>query len=58
MSLTEGTKIKGLIKNFQNNCVYVQLNLGYIGIVDFFNSVQILTDKYKLGDFVDFTIIK
>ena len=58
MSLTKGTKIKGLIKNFQNHCVYVQLNLGYIGIVDVFPSVQILTDKYKLGDIVDFTIIK
>ena len=58
MNLTEGTKIKGLIKNFQNHCVYVQLNIGYIGIVDVFPSVQILKDRYKLGDIIDFTIIK
>ena len=58
MNLTEGTEIKGLIKNFQNHCVYVQLNIGYIGIVDVFPSVQILKDRYKLGDIIDFTIIK
>ena len=58
MNLTEGTKIKGLIKNFQNHCVYIQLNIGYIGIIDVFPSVQILKEKYKLGDIVDFTIIK
>ena len=58
MNLTEGTKIKGFIKNFQNHCVYVQLNIGYIGIVDVFPSVQILKDRYKLGDIIDFTIIK
>jgi len=58
MNLTEGTKINGLIKNFQNYCVYIQLNIGYIGIVDVFPSVQILKDNYKLGDIVDFTIIK
>ena len=57
-NLTEGTKIKGLIKNVQNHCVYIQLNIGYIGIIDVFPSVQILTEKYKLGDIVDFTIIK
>ena len=58
MNLTEGTKIKGLIKNFQIHCVYVQLNIGYIGIIDLFPSVQILKDNYKLGDILDFTIIK
>ena len=58
MNLIEGTKINGLIKNFQNYCVYIQLNIGYIGIVDVFPSVQILKDNYKLGDIVDFTIIK
>ena len=58
MNLTEGTEIKGLIKNFQNHCVYIQLNIGYIGIIDVFPSVQILKEKYKLGDIVDFTIIK
>ena len=57
MNLTKGTKIKGLIKNFQHHCVYIQLNIGYIGIVDIFSSVQYLTEKYKLGDIVDFTIL-
>ena len=57
MNLTKGTKIKGLIKNFQHHCVYVQLNIGYIGIVDIFSCVQYLTEKYKLGDIVDFTIL-
>ena len=57
MNLTKGTKIKGLIKNFQHHCVYVQLNIGYIGYVDIFSSVQLLKEKYKLGDIVDFTII-
>ena len=50
MNLTKGTKIKGLIKNFQHHCVYVQLNIGYIGYVDIFSSVQLLKEKYKLGD--------
>ena len=57
MNLAKGTKIKGLIKNFQHHCVYVQLNIGYIGYVDIFSSVQLLKEKYKLGDIVDFTII-
>ena len=58
MNLTEGTEIKGLIKNFQNHCVYIQLNIGYIGIIDVYPSVQILSEKFKLGDIVDFVIIK
>ena len=57
MNLTKGTKIKGLIKNMQNHCVYVQLNIGYIGIVDIHSSVQLMIEKYQLGDIVDFTII-
>ena len=57
-NLIEGTKIKGLIKNFQNYCVYIQLNIGYIGIVDIASSVQYLKEKYKLGDIVDFIINK
>ena len=57
MNLAKGTRIKGLIKNFQHHCVYVQLNIGYIGIVDIYSSVQILQEKYKLGDIVDFTIM-
>ena len=57
MNLTKGTKLKGLIKNIQNHCIYVQLNIGYIGIVNNFSSVQLMTQKYKLGDIVDFTII-
>ena len=57
MNLTKGTKIKGLIKNMQHHCIYVQLNIGYIGIVDIYSSVQLMIEKYKLGDIVDFTII-
>ena len=57
MNLTKGTKIKGLIKNMQHHCVYVQLNIGYIGIVDIYSSVQLMIEKYQLGDIVDFTII-
>ena len=57
MNLTKGTKIKGLIKNMQHHCVYVQLNIGYIGIVDIHSSVQLMIEKYQLGDIVDFTII-
>jgi hypothetical protein len=56
MNLTKGTKIKGLLKNFQHHCVYVQINIGYIGVVNNLSSVQFLTEKYKLGDIVDFTI--
>ena len=58
MNLVEGTKIKGLIKNFQNYCVYIQLNIGYIGIVDKPSTVQNLKEKYKLGDIIDFIINK
>ena len=57
MNLTKGTKIKGLIKNIQHHCIYVQLNIGYIGIVDNFSTVQIMSEIYKLGDIVDFTIL-
>ena len=57
MNLTKGTKIKGLIKNFQHHCVYVQLNIGYFGVVNNFASVQYLIEKYKLGDIIDFTIL-
>ena len=57
MNLTKGTKIKGLIKNFQHHCVYVQLNIGYIGVVNNFSSVQYLIEKHKLGDIIDFTIL-
>ena len=58
MNLVEGTKIKGLIKNFQNYCVYIQLNIGYIGIVDKPSTVQNLKEKYKLGDIIDLIINK
>ena len=57
MNLTKGTKLKGLIKNIQHHCIYVQLNIGYIGIANNFSSVQFIIQKYKLGDIVDFTII-
>ena len=58
MNLTKGTKIKGLIKNFQFHCVYVQLNIGYIGVVDIYPSVQYMQEKYKLGDIIDFNILE
>jgi predicted RNA-binding protein with RPS1 domain len=57
MNLKKGTKIKGLIKNLQHHCVYVQLNIGYIGIVDIYPSVQLIIKKYKYGDIVDFIIM-
>ena len=56
MNLAKGTKIKGLLKNFQHHCVYVQINIGYFGVVNNLASVQLLTEKYKLGDIVDFAI--
>lgn len=57
MNLTKGTKLNGLIKNIQHHCIYIQLNIGYIGIVNNLSSVQFMIQKYKLGDIVDFRII-
>ena len=57
MNLTVGTKLQGLIKNFQNFCVFVQLNIGYMGIVYKSSSVKLIKEKYKLGDIVNFSII-
>ena len=57
MNLEKNTKLKGLIKNFQKHCVYIQLNIGYTGIVDTFSSVLYLKENYKLGDIADFVVI-
>ena len=54
--LAKGKKLSGLIKNFQHKCVFVQLNIGYMGIVTSTESVSTLKEKYKLGDITDFTV--
>ena len=54
--LTKGKKLSGLIKNFQHKCVFIQLNIGYMGIVTDSQSIIILKEKYKLGDITDFII--
>ena len=56
MNLTIGTKLQGLIKNFQNFCVFVQLNIGYMGVVYKFASVKLIKQKYKIGDIICFSI--
>jgi hypothetical protein len=55
-ALTKGKKISGLIKNFQHKCVFVQLNIGYMGIVTDIGSISALKEKFKLGDITDFII--
>ena len=57
-NLKKGTKLLGLIKNFQHKCVFIQLNIGYIGIVSRFSSVSLLKTKYKLGDIIEFQIVE
>ena len=57
MNLPVGTKLKGLIKNFQNFCIFVQLNIGYMGVVYKSSSVNLIKQKYKLGDIISFKII-
>ena len=57
-NLKKGTKLLGLIKNFQRTCVFVQLNIGYIGIVSGYNSVSLLKTKYNLGDIIEFQILQ
>ena len=57
-NLKKGTKLLGLIKNFQHKCIFIQLNIGYIGIVSGFNSVSLLKTKYKLGDIIEFQILE
>ena len=56
-NLAKDRKLKGLIKNFQKHCVYIQLNIGYTGIVDTFSSVLFLKENFKLGDIADFVVI-
>ena len=57
MNLPVGTKLNGLIKNFQNYCIFVQLNIGYMGVVYKSSSVKLIKQKYKLGDIISFQII-
>ena len=57
-NLKPGTKLFGLIKNFQNKCVYIQLNIGYIGIVNDLNSILLLQNNHNLGDIIEFYVTK
>lgn len=54
--LSKGKRLSGLIKNFQHKCVFIQLNIGYMGIVTEGDSISKLKEKYKLGDITDFII--
>ena len=54
--LTKGKKLSGLIKNFQHKCVFIQLNIGYMGIVTEVESVSALKEKFKLGDISTFIV--
>ena len=54
--LAKGKKLAGLIKNFQHKCVFVQLNIGYMGIVTEAESVSTLKEKFKLGDITNFIV--
>ena len=57
MNLPIGTQLEGLIKNFQKFCVFVQLNIGYMGVVYKSSSVKLIKQKYKLGDIINFHIV-
>ena len=57
MNLPIGTKLEGLIKNFQKFCVFVQLNIGYMGVVYKSSSVKLIKQNYKLGDIINFHIV-
>ena len=47
-----------MYRNYQNSCVFIQLNIGYIGIVINSKSVEILKTKYNLGDIISFKVIE
>ena len=57
MNLQIGTKLEGLIKNILNFCIFVQLNIGYMGVVYKSSSVKLIKQKYKLGDIISFHIV-
>ena len=57
MNLPIGTKLEGLIKNFQKFCIFVQLNIGYTGVVYKSSSINLIKQKYKLGDIINFHIV-
>ena len=54
--LSKGKRLSGLIKNYQHKCVFIQLNIGYMGIVTEGDSISKLKEKYKLGDITDFIV--
>ena len=58
INLNKGDILLGLIKNFQQRCAFVQLNIGYFGIVTDYNSVSLLKENYKLGDIIQFKIVE
>ena len=45
-------------RNYQHYCVFIQLNIGYIGIVLNEQSVEILKSKYSLGDIINFKVVE
>jgi hypothetical protein len=47
-----------MYRNYQNHCVFIQLNIGYIGIVVNLKTVEILKKKYHLGDIISFKVIE
>ena len=47
-----------MYRNYQNHCVFIQLNIGYIGIVVNLKTVEILKKKYNLGDIISFKVIE
>ena len=47
-----------MYRNYQNHCVFIQLNIGYIGIVINLKTVEILKKKYNLGDIINFKVIE
>lgn len=70
-NIQKNSEIQGLIKyylillhyyniyrNYQNYCVYVQINIGYIGVVQNIKSVGILKNDFSLGDITLFKIIE
>ena len=46
------------IRNFQSSIVYVQLNIGYNGIITHTQNVQYLKSNFKLGDILNFVVDK
>jgi hypothetical protein len=47
-----------IIRNFQKNCIFVQLNIGYNGILTSKKSISFITSNHKVGDIINFKILK